>query len=218
MLKASDTLNKVQREQVDQAVREAELKTCAEIVPVVATQSGRYDRPEDLAGVWVAVLGVIVAWAAFSAADAWGHWLSGLAVVLIILFGFSLGAMLASRWAALRRVFTGQVEMAEEVELAARGIFAREQVHHTREATGLVVYVSLYERMARVHGDATVVEKLGQQAMDELAGELIAKLSEGDVAAALCDTIRTAGERLGPVLPRQDDDVDELPNALVLLD
>ncbi|MBS3821763.1 MAG: hypothetical protein GVY16_01100 [Planctomycetes bacterium] len=40
----------------------------------------------------------------------------------------------------------------------------------------------------------------------------------GDPTAALCETLKLAGEKLGEVLPRADDDTDELPNALILMD
>ena len=43
------------RQQVAAAVAAAESQTSAEIVPVIAAASGRYDRAEDLVGLWTAV-------------------------------------------------------------------------------------------------------------------------------------------------------------------
>jgi uncharacterized membrane protein len=62
------------------------------------------------------------------------------------------------------------------------------------------------------------MDKIGQATLDELRDTLIVGLRGGDVTNACCQTIQTAGQRLAPVLPREADDVNELPDALVTLD
>jgi uncharacterized membrane protein len=39
-----------------------------------------------------------------------------------------------------------------------------------------------------------------------------------DVITALCEMIAIAGKRLAPLLPRADNDVNEIPDALIVLD
>lgn len=80
------------------------------------------------------------------------------------------------------------------------------------------MFVSLYERMALVVADQAVTDKLGQQGLNELNAQLVGALRRGDTAEAICSAVRSAGERLGPLLPRADDDVNELPDALVTID
>ena len=58
MLNATRFLTTAEQQQVEAAVREAEAQTSAEIVVVVATESGRYDRAESIVGLIGAVLGV----------------------------------------------------------------------------------------------------------------------------------------------------------------
>ncbi len=62
MQRASDFFNGEQRKHIEKAVVEAEAKTSCEIVPVVATASGRYDRPEDMIGLWMAIFAAITVW------------------------------------------------------------------------------------------------------------------------------------------------------------
>ena len=50
---------------MEKALGEAEEKTSGEIVPVVATVSGRYDRAEDLFGLVLAAIALVVSWIAF---------------------------------------------------------------------------------------------------------------------------------------------------------
>ena len=60
MVSASSLFTDSDRERVNNSVRAAEARTSAEIVPVVATASGRYDRAEDLIGLWLGVLFMVV--------------------------------------------------------------------------------------------------------------------------------------------------------------
>ena len=53
MANASEFLTQDELKSVEQAVADAEHKTSVEIVPVIASVSGRYDRAEDLAGLWL---------------------------------------------------------------------------------------------------------------------------------------------------------------------
>ena len=97
-------------------------------------------------------------------------------------------------------------------------MFYGQTVHHTAGQTGVLIYVSLYERMVAVLADQVVSDKLGQTSLNELRDMLIVGLRDGKVTNAFCQTIQAAGQRLAPVLPRQADDANELPEALITID
>lgn len=71
---------------------------------------------------------------------------------------------------------------------------------------------------AAVLADQTVLDAIGQADVDGLRDRLLAGLAGGDATAAICDTVRAAGEKLVPALPRAAGDVNELPDASVLVD
>ncbi len=224
MQKASEIINSEQRARVESAVSAAESRTSCEIVPVVATASGRYDRAEDLVGLWCAVVGAVVAFLTFPGHNDHGTW-GGIPLwgqvgllVLVMLVCFIFGAVLADRFRNLRRLFTPRSHMQEEVNLRARQLFFDRRVHHTAGASGLLIFVSLYERTAVVLGDRSVVETLGEKFPEELCQRLTTGLRTQDVASAICDTIQHAATSLQTALPRTASDVNELPDTLVLLD
>jgi putative membrane protein len=213
------------RQQVSQAVAAAESRTSAEIVAAVAGASGRYDRPEDMIGLWTAVVVMGVTWALWSVEiPEQGSWdetwpiLPLVALVVAVVLGFIAGAVVGSRVGWLRRLFTPRRQMREEVWARARQVFYDRRVSRTVGRSGVLLYVSLYERMAAIVADETVLEKLGQGGIDELCNELTTRLRQGSPTAAFCSTIAAAGQRLAPILPRAADDVNELGDALVLLD
>jgi putative membrane protein len=222
---ASERFTADERHRVALAVRDAEASTSAEIVPVVATSSGRYDRAEDVAGVLLGLLLLSAAWWGFRGTDAdAGDW--GLsparfelpAMILAFLVGFVGGAAAAARWGTLGRLFTPRGHMEQEVAARARAVFFDRRVHHTAGGSGLLLFVSLHERTACVLGDEEVLERLGQEALDEVCGLLVRGMRDGDATAALSAAIRELGARLARVLPRAGGDRNEIADALVTLD
>lgn len=225
MKTASQLFGDDARQRLNAAVANAESKTSAEIVPVVATASGRYDRAEDIAGFCFALVALVIAWLLFQHVEADAEsWIGArlalnlLAIVLILIGGFIVGAALASRVHWLRRLFTTRAEMEEEVSDRARQVFFDQRIHHAHSSGGVLIYISLFEHMAVVLADEHVIEKLGLPAIESLCAELTSTLRGGDKVAALEQTIAKAAVQLAEVMPRQSADANELPDALVTID
>lgn len=209
---------------INAAVAAAEAKTEAEIVPVLAAASGRYDRAEDLVGVWLGLMAMSLVWLLWperpvrpgSWGGPWPLW-ELLALLVAFLLAFIAGTALASHFWVLRRPFITRRQMDEEVAAKARQAFFDRRVHHTAGASGLLIYVSLFERHAAVFGDETILDRLGEPALKELCDSLTAALQTSSLTDALCRTIESAGDRLATTLPRAGEPKNELPDAVVLL-
>ncbi len=224
MKTASALFSGEERQTVNEAVREAESKTAAEIITVVATDSGRYDRPEDIAGLFFGLACMIIAWSCFQREDPTAGWgeipltLQLPCLIAILGGGFVVGTLTAMKVAWLRRLFTPGNQMRDEVMSRARQSFFDERVHHTAGSTGLLIYLSIFERLAVVLADREIVAVLGQAQIDELCAQLLAELRQGDTTTALCNTIEDVGNRLSELLPRDEGDANELSDALVTID
>ncbi len=114
MLNARQYLNKGQQAAVVEAIALAETRTRAEVVCACATESGRYDRAESLAGLLFALLALAMANAALvdGGSDA-GSWKRAATLpfswqCLAVVAGFVVGSLAASYWHPLRRLFTSQ--------------------------------------------------------------------------------------------------------------
>lgn len=219
------TLTDPELARINAAVAAAEAKTEAEIVPVVAAASGRYDRAEDLVGVWFGLMAMSLVWLLWpervlrpgSWGGPWPLW-ELLALLVAFLIGFIAGAALASHFWILRRPFVTHRQIHEEVESKARQVFYDRRVHHTAGASGLLIYVSLFERHASIFADQTVLDRLGEPALKELCDGLTASLRTAPLTGALCRTIESAGDCLAAALPRTGEPNNEHPDAVVLLE
>lgn len=225
MRKASQLFSEDDRRVIEQAVAAAEASTTAEIIPVVATASGRYDRAEDLFGVVLALVALAAAWLGFQDLGAPVGWAGaheaalGLVSILLIVFvGFVAGAVLATRVPILRSPFLTRREMQAEVERSATAAFQQFRVRATAGATGILIYISLYERMVRVLGDDVIAARLGQSEWEGLRDLVIQGIREGEPARGLVRAIEKCGDLCAVHFPSRPADVNELPNALRIID
>jgi len=223
MKRTSTLFKEADHQRVTEAVARAEARSSAEIVPVIAGSSGRYDRAEDMVGLWFGLLALCIGWWLAQGVELsdWGvpRPRLGLPSVLgLVLGGWVLGVLVAHLSGGLRLLFTPRREQKAEVERAARQAFFDRRIHHTDGGSGLLVYVSMLERMAVVLADAQVLEKLGQPKLDALCSSLVSELRKGAYTDALCNTIDQAGLALAEALPAQAQNRNELADALVVMD
>jgi len=224
MRKASQYFTDEEKKEITDAVLKAESLTSAEIVPVAATCSGRYDRAEDIIGVFFGIIAMIVVWSIAPNPDAeiagsWGDAPVALFLALSVIGGFIIGAVIGSRIGWLRKLFTPRSELSVSVKDRAALTFFDQRIHHTSSESGLLFYVSFFERQAVVMGDEKVEKELGSEAIESLCSKFTQSLSN-DVrpAEAMIAVINEAGELLSEVLPQSDTEQNELAEALVCID
>lgn len=226
MARASELFTEEDKHAIRDAVAEAEKKTSGEIVPVVATRSGRYDRSEDIFGVILGVLAVAAVWLLLQRiGPKAGHWGGaqtisfGLGLVLLtFVVAFVVGVVLSTFVPAVARPFIAKKELREEVLRSARQAFFEFRVRGTKGGTGILVYISLFERMVWVLGDRAISEKLDQPKWDEVKDLVIDGLRRGKPTEGICSAINRCGELLSQHFPIAPDDVNELSNELHLID
>jgi putative membrane protein len=226
MKPASEFFSEDEQRTIASAVTEAERATAGEIVPVVATASGRYDRAEDLCGVTVALAALALAWILLQdIRPVAGDWSSGptlalglVPLLLVVAGGFVGGTVAATLLPVLRLPFLTEREMREEVERSAAEAFYRFRVRRTAGGTGILLYVSLYEHMVRVLGDDAVSKKLSQKDWDMVRDLIVEGIRANRPAEGLSRGILKCGELLSRHFPLQPGDVNQIGNELHLID
>ncbi|MGK0186130.1 MAG: putative membrane protein [Verrucomicrobiales bacterium] len=211
---------------IETAIRQAEETTSAEIVPVVAKVSGRYDRAEDLFAFLFSLVSLGCTWVllqdAIPATETWGGKptsVMSLPIVLAILVAtFFAGIALASRFPALRLPLIAKREMQEEVERRAHETFKRLKIRNTENATGILIYVSLYEHMVHVEGDDTIAGKLSQSDFQSVCDTIISGFKSGNPELGMRKGILLCGELLATHFPIEQGDANELFDSLHLIE
>ncbi len=223
---ASQLFSPDDRQAIQNAIQTAERHTTGEILPVVASCSGRYDRAESAVGVLVAGFFLVAGWSLLPEADvAAGSWSAGAwvargpaQIVALMVLGTLVGNLLASWIPTLRLPFTSSREMEEEVRRAAAESFLRFRVRGTSGATGILLYVSLFEHRVVVQVDTAIAAKLGDSDWESVRDLLIDGLRTGAPREGFVAAVQRCGEILGEHFPAPPGDRNELSNVLRLID
>ncbi|MCA9551100.1 MAG: hypothetical protein KC933_13785 [Myxococcales bacterium] len=188
------------------AVVELEGQTSAEVVVTVRSASALHREGDYLAG-----------------------FLTALVVLLLLLYlpwpfalytfplemtaGFVVGAVVSMRLPALRRYLVMRAAKTRAVEQAARAAFHELGVSATTGRTGILVYVSLFERRVKLVGDLAVDRRVLEPGWSEAERGMERALVAGD-PEAFAAAMLGLGPELAVRLPRGEDDVNELPDEV----
>ncbi len=205
---AKSLLTQQEQAQVIQCVKEVEKTTSGEIVPMIVSQSYDYPRATSLCAL---VLGLV---AAASLATLLG-WTDMWSFLGLFLGTYGLCSVLIPLAPALKRPFILKREMEEEVNEAAVTNFFLHGLHRTRDLTGILIFISAYERKVWILADKGINDKVDKRVWGEVAAMVTDGIKSGAPGEALCQAIRRCGELVETNFPIKHDDTDELPNLIV---
>ena len=214
-----------EKQQINAAVTEAEKKTSAEIVPVLTDASGAYDRAEDMFGLLLAIIAVAALWLTFQGVKADAAWSTDANpafaynlcyVILTIIAAFIIGTAIATKVWFIRNLFCTRRMMKDSVAAGAARAFQVHNLTATEGDTGILIYISLFERMVHVMGDSAIAAKLSDADFQEVKDAIISGIRNGRRGEGLCEGIRLCGAKLAGPFPIKEGDTDELPNQLML--
>jgi putative membrane protein len=208
-------LSEQDKARISEAVRAAEARTSAEIVPLLVARSGLYRDAQHRAGLAVALIvlagllmgeGFWVSWAWEKAQAAW------------LLFA-TLAAYAAGSWvgtfAPVIRAVTSAERLRAKVQLRAERAFAQHSLARTRHRTAVLLMVSLLERHVFVLPDQGI-GGIAPAQWSEVVEAVVIKLKQDDVAGGFCAGIERCGALLAHACPADSrDNPDELSNRLL---
>ena len=165
-----DILSPEEQISVSEMVRQAEMKTSGEIVPMIVRRSG------NIPGVPVSL----------------------------------------QKYAWVRRLFVNRQSENDAVWRRAIVEFESLKIKNTKDRSGILIFVSYFERRAVVLGDEAIHRLIPEQAWDELLTALTTEMKQGQVVIGFQKAIAMSGEILHKYFPIQQNDQNELKNHLVI--
>lgn len=219
---------------IEAAVREAEAKTTGEIYCVVTEESSHYGEtalawaagvallgPALLlvAGVHVTIPDVFTSWSASDVSSAIETSVRRALIGAIVVQGvlFAVVGLIASI-PGVRMALTPKGLKRLRVRRRAAEQFFAKNLHLTRERTGVMIYVSLAERMAELIADEGIHDHVGPHTWDQAMAALTEGLKHGRVESGFEAAVRLCGEVLAqkfPVGPGQR--TNQIPDAVAVL-
>ncbi|MBD3854727.1 MAG: hypothetical protein IFJ96_08070 [Acidobacteria bacterium] len=100
------------------------------------------------------------------------------------------------------------------VHLRAKAAFLEEEVFATRDRTGILVFLALFEHRAVILADEGIHRAVPKGEWQHLVDDLIVGIKAKRAAAALVEAVSRCGGLLEQYkIARRPDDEDELPDA-----
>ena len=100
-------------------------------------------------------------------------------------------------------------------ELAVKD-FEKLGIANTRDNTGILIFLLFEERYFDVLADEGIYEKIPDEVWNKLEAKLKDEFANGDFFKGIMHIIEHMGEALSREFPRKADDVNELPDEIVV--
>ncbi len=215
-LKQRFTENDLQR--IKSAVKEAEQKISGEIVPVIVEKSGYY----SIANYKGSLIGASLAFIVMIMLDRYvihdasvTLYYDPVFIFFVVILGGVVGAVVPNFLPSLMRMLVSQRHFDHATKQRAENAFLEEEVFNTRHRTGIMIFISFFEREVIVMADRGISKVVDQKQWDKIVADLISNIRMGKIVDGLEGAIRRCGEILlekGFLITA--DDVNELRDDL----
>ena len=196
------------RERISIAISAAEAKTSGEIICVLAQNSS---DATALPIFIAAVAALALPWLLVAVTAMSVHRILSLQIVIF----FALMVLLC-----LPRVRVALMPRAARRAIAHRVAmdqFAIRGIAHKKERTGILIFVSLAERYARIIADEGIAACVPQPEWQGAVDALVAHMRDGRISDGFIEAINACGNKLTTYFPRTEASRDELPNRIYLI-
>lgn len=210
---------------IENEVRTAESKTSGEIALAITAESSNYAFFEL---AWAVVSSMIVMICLLPLTQQISDWLNGLfwqnqawylPAFFIAAFGLTtvLFYLLYNIPALDSLVIPGKAK-SRAVSARAFKHWTESGVYATENHSGILIFVSYFEREVRIIADKGLCQKISNDLWNLVADEMKDSLATGNVKKAYVDAIRRCGELLAENFPAGSDKKNELADGLVILE
>lgn len=190
------------------AIHLAEAGTSGEIVCVLARAAGGYG---EIPAVMAAVLALALPWALVE----WTQW-TVLHILLAQLVCYAALWGLFSLPAVSQRLVPRAMQRSA-AHRAAMEQFVVRSVSRTAQRTGILIFVSLAERYARIVADDGIAAKIPPERWQAIVDGLIAHTRQDRIADGFVSAISACGEALKTHFPADGADANQLPDRLYVM-
>jgi len=202
----TELVNQDFREALEKRVGSLEQKTSIEFVPVIVRRSSSYAAWRMLFATLFTLAGASLLIGFEQPVTIYVE-LGGLCFSLLFFY-------VLFSWDALLRLCIPSSVLHEEVEEGALRAFLHEEVFATRQRTGLLIFVSIFERGVFVLADKGFREKVDGAHWSQMAAKLARDFNRRNPGETFLEAISELTAKVEKDFPASANNPNELPNGL----
>jgi putative membrane protein len=205
-------LSDADRAAIRRATEAAERRTAGEIVSYIVERIDDHAEARWLAATLGSLSFALIAGVVHAIGGHWGGW-GVLWITLPALVGAGLGYLIGGIDRIARPLIPSDT-LDRRAQLRAEAAFLEEEVFRTRDRTGILILVAVFEHRAVILADEGIHRAVPVGEWDRLVAELTAGIRAGRAVQALIGVIEECGDLLARYkVDRRLDDEDELADA-----
>ncbi len=190
--------------QIEHTIAEIEKKTSGEIVVAVVPKSSDY--------LWVHTLWACLGWAG-SSVVLWGiGWPLSLSHVIEIQLLGIIGATLFSLIPLVKRFTIPAAVSRDRVHSECLANFVSRGVHQTHQRTGILVFLSEFEKRVNILADVGIHAKIPDGFWDKQLETIVEGIRRRKAADGICKALEAMAAELAERFPPDPNNPNELSN------
>ncbi|MCK0713653.1 TPM domain-containing protein [Chromohalobacter sarecensis] len=202
-------LSDSEQQQVRDAITHIERDTDAELVTVLAPQADDYTYIPLL---WAGILALLIP----GAINYFPQWLGASELLIVQWACFAVLAIVFRLPAVTTRLIPRRVRFWRAANLARRQ-FLEQNLHHTQDGTGMLIFVSEAERYVEILVDRGISSRLDDETWQSIVSNFTQQVKQGQTLQGFLSCIEACGEHLREHVPATHER-NELPNRLIVLE
>lgn len=196
------------------AVFEGESKISGEIVPVFVESSGTYTIANYRGGLIAAISAFLTIIFLDRYVPRYAIY-DPLIILIIFLAAGILGGVASHFILPIKRLLADQQQLDTATRFRAERAFLEQEVFNTRDRTGILIFVSFFEKEVIVMADKGISKVVDQKEWDALVRLIIDGIRKGKLVDGMEAAIKRSGEILFEKgFLRAEDDINELGDDL----
>ena len=196
------------RNKIEGAIAQIESKTIGELVPVIIKTSDLYLAANLRFGLITSLLTPLLIYYVFPN-------LVTLDYIFLSIPGFILGYFIAN-FPIIKRKLILSRESNEEVHQMAIQYFHHLDLKATQGRSAILILVSLLEKRVVILADSGIHKKLPDGNWDQFLIPLLSHIKNYQLSQGLCETILGIGKILELHFPSKGENLNEIPNRLII--
>lgn len=207
-------LSPEEQSRIEAAVAAAEKQTAGEIVCLIQSASYRYPMANVIGATCLAFPTALL----LTPLIGGFFWIGTQNLWLFLgLFGvcFLLFHQVVDRFPFLKRRFISRAELEEEVHEAAITSFFNHGLYRTRDANGILIYISVFEHKVWILADHGINAKVAEDRWAAIVKSITEGIQQKRAAVAICEAVTVIGNLLKEYFPIKSDDTDELRSVII---
>ena len=192
----------------------AEKVTSSAIVCMVQSNSYHYPM-SNVIGATTIALPVAIGLTPLVGGWLWIGTQNMMIFLCIFILAFAISHWVVKHTPGLKRLFITNREMIEEVQEAATTSFFKHGLYRTKENSGILIFISVFEHKVWVLADHGINTKVATGQWNAIVTQITQGIKAGTPAQAICEAVQTVSRILQNHFPIQKDDINELENVIV---